>query len=65
MAKGVTIDLKKSGKSVEQALRDLKEIMESDIEKIKETRYYIKPTKRRREADKVKRANIRKYNKYN
>ncbi len=64
MTKGVSIDLRESNKSVEQALRELKMIMEADIESIKEKRYYIKPARQRREKEKVKKANIRKYNKY-
>lgn len=64
MKRGVEIDLKESNKSLEQALRELKVIMEEDIEAIKERRYYIKPTSQRREKAKVKKANIRKYNKY-
>ncbi len=63
--KGVAIDLKESKKSIEQALRELKSIMEEDINALKERRYYVKPTKLRREKEKKKRANINKYNKYN
>ena len=40
--KGVAIDLKESKKSVEQALRELKTIMEEDINALKERRYYTK-----------------------
>lgn len=65
MAKGVTIDLKETKKSVEQALRELKMLMEDDIEAVKLRRYRIRPTEMRRMREKVKRANIRKYNKYN
>ena len=64
MKKGVEIDLRESNKSVEQALRELKMLMEDDIEALKERRYYVKPTSQRREKEKVKKANIRKYNKY-
>lgn len=63
--KGVGIDLKKEKKSVEQALRELKMLVESDIEYIKANRYYIQPSKARREKEKVRQANIRRYNKYN
>lgn len=63
--KGVAIDLKESKKSVEQALRELKTMMEEDINALKDRRYYTKPAKLRREKEKKKRANINKYNKYN
>ena len=63
--KGVAIDLKKTNKSVEQALRDLRIRLEDDIELLKKNRYYLKPTTRRRERKKQRKANIRKYNKYN
>ena len=62
---GVEIDLKASKMSVEQALRELKMIMNDDIEKAKERRYYEKPSKERREREKVRKANIRRYSKYN
>jgi len=62
MAKGVEINLRESKKSVEQALRELKMIMEEDINALKEKKFYVKPTKKRREQNKVKRANINKYN---
>ena len=66
MAKiGVGIDLKQTKKSVEQALRELKIIMDDDIQKIKENRYRIRPAAVRRQIKKEKRANIRHYNKYN
>ncbi len=58
---GVEIDLRKQNLSVEQALRELKNIMEDDMDRLKEKRYYIKPSLRRREYEKRKRANIRKY----
>jgi len=63
--KGVAVDLKKTNKSVEQALRDLRIQLEDDMEYLKANRYYAKPTTRRREREKVRKANIRKYNKYN
>lgn len=63
--KGVTIDLKESKKSVEQALRELKQIMDEDINLLKERRYYVKPTKARREKEKRRRANMNRYNKFN
>ena len=63
--KGVGVDLKNDKKSVEQALRELKMIVEDDIEAVKNKRYYIPPSKQRREKEKVRRANIRRYNKYN
>lgn len=62
---GVAIDLKKSNKSVEQALRDLRIQLEEDMEALKENRYHVKPTTKRRERKKQRKANIRKYNKYN
>lgn len=62
--KGVEVDLKKTGKSVEQALRDLKIELEEDMERLKENRRYIKPTTLRRERKKRRKANIRKYSKY-
>lgn len=62
MANGVAINLKESKKSVEQALRELKMIMDEDIESLKQRKFYIKPTKKRREQLKVRRANINKYN---
>ena len=58
---GVVIDLKKKNLSVEQALRELKNIMEDDMIKLKERRYYMKPSLLKREYEKRKRANIRKY----
>ncbi len=64
MAKnGVGIDLKESRKSVEQALRELKILMDPEIDALKERKYYIKPAKMRREKAKKKRANINRYNK--
>lgn len=60
--KGVAIDLKESKKSVEQALRELKFIMDEDIEMIKERKYYVKPTKIRREKNKKRKLNISRYN---
>ena len=63
--KGVEIDLIESKKSVEQALRELKIIMDDDMKKLKENRYRIKPAEARRQRKKQKAANIRKYNKYN
>ncbi len=60
--KGVAIDLKESKKSVEQALRELKLIMDDDIELIKERKYYVKPTKMRREKNKKRKLNISRYN---
>ena len=63
--KGVEINLKESKKSVEQALRELKMIMQDDIDKLKENRYRVRPTAQRRERAKQKRANINRYNKYN
>ena len=58
---GVVIDLKKKNLSVEQALRELKNIMEDDMNRLKERRYYMKPSLLKREYEKRKRANIRKY----
>jgi len=63
--KGVEINLKETKKSVEQALRELKTIMDDDIELLKEKRYRIKPAEARREEKKKKKGNIRKYNKNN
>lgn len=64
MAKrGVAIDLKESRKSVEQALRELKILLDPDMELLKERKFYIKPTKLRREKNKKRRANINRYNK--
>ena len=63
--KGAEIDLKESKMSVEQALRELKNITEDDMKILTENRYYVKPTSRKREREKQKRASIRKYNKYN
>ena len=66
MAKaGVAIDLKKTNKSVEQALRDLRIQLEDEMEYLKNHRYHVKPTTQRRERKKQRKANIRKYNKYN
>lgn len=64
-SKGVLIDLKKTNKSVEQALRDLRIQLEDEMELLKQNRYHIKPTTKKRERNKVRKANIRKYNKYN
>ena len=61
---GVGIDLKEKRISVEQALRELRVIMEDDIEIAKQKRYYEKPSAVRRESEKKKKANIRKYAKY-
>lgn len=63
--KGAGIDLKREKKSVEQALRELKILVEEDIENLKANRYYVQPSKIRREKEKVRQANIRRYNKYN
>lgn len=62
--KGVSIDLKSSKKSVEQALRELKMAMDPDLEALKERRFYVKPTKARRERAKKRAVNIRRYNKH-
>jgi hypothetical protein len=61
---GVAINLKESKKSVEQALRELKMLVEDEMQKIKDTKYYVKPTSLRREAMKKKKLNIRRYNRY-
>ncbi len=58
---GVEIDLREKNLSVEQALRELKMIMEPDMIRLKEKRYYLKPSLLKREFEKRKRANIRKY----
>lgn len=60
---GVVIDLSASKMSVEQALRELKILMSDDIEEVKARRYYEKPSRKKREKEKVRRANIRKYSK--
>lgn len=60
---GVGIDLKETQMSVEQALRELKMLVEEDIEDIKQKRYYQKPSIIKREKNKIKRGNIRKYSK--
>ncbi len=62
--KGVTIDLKATKKSVEQALRELKMAMDADMEALKERRFYTKPAKARREKAKKRRVNIQRYNKH-
>ncbi len=62
--KGVEINLKESKKSVEQALRELKILVDDEIQQIKERRYYIKPASLRRESKKRKALNIRRYNRY-
>ncbi len=62
--RGVGIDLKESKKSVEQALRELKLLVDDEIQRIKERKYYIKPAKLRRESKKKKALNIRRYNRY-
>ena len=61
---GVQIDLKESKKSVEQALRELKILVDDEIQKLKENRYYVKPAKIRRELKKKKKLNIKRYNRY-
>jgi ribosomal protein S21 len=58
---GVGIDLQESKMSVEQALRELKNIMADDIEMLKEKKYYEKPSRVKREREKKRKANIRKY----
>ncbi len=60
---GVSIDLTESKMSVEQALRELKNIMADDIQTLKDKRYYQKPSIVKREKEKIRRANIRKYSK--
>ncbi|OGC52035.1 hypothetical protein A2982_00300 [candidate division WWE3 bacterium RIFCSPLOWO2_01_FULL_39_13] len=64
-AKGAEINLKESKMSVEQALRELKNMVEEDMQILTDNRYYVKPTKQRREREKRRKASIRKYNKYN
>ena len=62
---GPHVNLQEEQKTVEQALRELKIMLDDDIKKIKANRRYVSPAEIRREAKKVKGANIRKYNKGN
>lgn len=58
---GVEIDLKQSKMSVEQALRELKMILEDDMDMLKEKRYYQKPSLMKREHEKKRQATLRRY----
>lgn len=62
---GPHVNLQEDNKTVEQALRELKILLDDDIKSIKANRRFVSPSEKRREQKKVKRANIRKYNKVN
>ncbi len=62
---GPHVNLYEEQKTVEQALRELKIMLDDDIKEIKANRRFVSPAEKRREAKKVKRANVRRYNKGN
>lgn len=62
--KGLGINLKEDKKSLEQALRELKMLVDPDIERIKAHKYYVPKSKLRREKDKQRMINIKRYSKY-
>jgi hypothetical protein len=62
--KGVEIDLKATNKSVEQALREIKYLTDADMQVLKDRRYRIKPAEARREKKKVKKLNVKRYNRF-
>lgn len=62
--KGVGIDLKATNKSVEQALREIKFLTDDDMKMLKDRKYRRKPAEIRREKKKVKKLNIKRYNRF-
>ena len=62
--KGVGIDLKATNKSVEQALREIKFLTDDDMKLLKDRRYRQKPAEIRRLKKKVKKLNVKRYNRF-
>jgi|694.fasta_scaffold04378_23 hypothetical protein len=62
--KGVAIDLKSTNKSVEQALREIKILTDDDMKILKDRKYRKKPAEIRREKKKVKKLNVKRYNRF-
>ena len=61
---GVGIDLKATNKSVEQALREIKFLTDDDMKLLKDRRYRQKPAEIRRLKKKVKKLNVKRYNRF-
>lgn len=62
--KGVSLDLKATNKSLEQALREIKFLTDDDMKLLKERRYRQKPAEIRRLKKKVKKLNVKRYNRF-